>query len=230
LIAAYKTGDREAGAALIELQRGLIFSFATRFMRNSRHNELEDYLQAGTIGVLEAAKRFDLNRSTKFGTYAGWWIRHEIELAFASGIVRVTRQGDEQDKLRAFRLSSSLGTGACEKCEIAQSEIPVVEHLEETQAARRFLRFVIKHWIGSLLAAPRSRRNFSLLLSYAANRHRAIRLRLLGLSYYEIAQRCGRTKEWARTTCRWFVDYCQRNHLARSGRSETAHRRHRLSA
>nr|AKC88702.1 sigma factor [Pelargonium x hortorum] len=38
----------------------------------------EDLLQAGNLGVLEGAKRFDHNRGCKFSTYVQYWIRKSI--------------------------------------------------------------------------------------------------------------------------------------------------------
>ena len=39
---------------------------------------LEDLIQEGMIGLLEAEKNFDQNRNTKFSTYATYWIKKKI--------------------------------------------------------------------------------------------------------------------------------------------------------
>jgi RNA polymerase sigma factor (sigma-70 family) len=52
-----------------------------------------DLVQEGNLGLIEAVERFECERGLRFGTYAAWWIRRSILLAFAekSGIIRTSR-------------------------------------------------------------------------------------------------------------------------------------------
>ena len=60
---------------------GLVRCVARRF-GGSLHQQ-EDLFQEGCLGLIEACKRFDSGRGTKFSTYATWWIRKAILLSIA---------------------------------------------------------------------------------------------------------------------------------------------------
>lgn len=52
---------------------------------------LQDLIEEGNIGMIQAAKRFDGERHIKFITYADWWVRQAImhSLAEQSGAVKL---------------------------------------------------------------------------------------------------------------------------------------------
>lgn len=65
--------------SLDELARGSL-GFVVRVAQEYRDRgvPLEELVAEGNIGLLEAARRFDPERETKFITYAAWWIRKAV--------------------------------------------------------------------------------------------------------------------------------------------------------
>src|SRR5690349_4681081 len=74
-------GDDGARRRLVESNLRLVVAIARTF--RGRGLELLDLIQEGTVGLMSAADRYDWRRGTRFSTYAGWWIRHEIMRALA---------------------------------------------------------------------------------------------------------------------------------------------------
>ena len=68
LVELAKDGNEEALAVLVETNKGLVKSIAIRFL--DRGVDLDDLMQIGTIGVIKAARNFDLSRDLRFSTYA----------------------------------------------------------------------------------------------------------------------------------------------------------------
>jgi RNA polymerase primary sigma factor len=55
---------------------------------------LNDLINEGNLGLMEAVKRFDLQKKVKFTSYAVWWIRHAIVQAIfeKARLVRISAQ------------------------------------------------------------------------------------------------------------------------------------------
>ncbi len=69
--------DHKALSELTEAYLRLVVSVAARY----RHYGLAaaDLIQEGTVGLMEAAARFEPDRDVRFSTYASWWIRASIQ-------------------------------------------------------------------------------------------------------------------------------------------------------
>ncbi len=75
LVALVQAGDRAAQAELVERLTPLVAAFAARL---AGPGEREDLFQAGVIGLLKAARRYNPHRKTRFTTYAVPWIQGEM--------------------------------------------------------------------------------------------------------------------------------------------------------
>lgn len=81
LAAKAQAGDKEARQKFIESNLRLVISIARRYMHNGL--EIHDLIQEGNIGLMKAVDRFDLEKNTKFSTYATYWIQQTITRALA---------------------------------------------------------------------------------------------------------------------------------------------------
>ncbi|MBX3118137.1 MAG: RNA polymerase sigma factor RpoD/SigA [Fimbriimonadaceae bacterium] len=76
LTRAVQAGDQGARQRLIEANMRLVINIAKSY--RSRAVPLEDLIQEGAIGLMQAAERFDPNKGFRFSTYATHWIRQAI--------------------------------------------------------------------------------------------------------------------------------------------------------
>jgi RNA polymerase sigma-B factor len=106
--------------SLVELHLPLVEHLARRFA--GRGEPLDDLVQVGTIGLIKAVDRFDVDRGVEFSTYATPTIVGEIKRHFRDKgwAVRVPR------RLQELRLSLSAGT---EELSHALGRAPTVAEL-----------------------------------------------------------------------------------------------------
>jgi RNA polymerase primary sigma factor len=76
-------GDPEALKRLVEANLRFVVSYCKRY--RNLGIPYPDLIHEGTLGLMEAAKRFDPERNVKFISYAVWWVRQAIFHAFAEG-------------------------------------------------------------------------------------------------------------------------------------------------
>lgn len=76
LTRAVRAGDAQAKERLVEANMRLVINIARGY--RSRQIPIEDLIQEGAIGLMQAADRFDPDRGFRFSTYATHWIRQAI--------------------------------------------------------------------------------------------------------------------------------------------------------
>jgi RNA polymerase sigma factor (sigma-70 family) len=73
--------DVAARNQLVTGSMRLVVSIAKRYQGQGL--ELLDLIQAGNLGLIQAAEKFDAERGFRFSTYATWWIRQGITRSIA---------------------------------------------------------------------------------------------------------------------------------------------------
>src|SRR5262245_1508085 len=77
-----RQGDRAARERLVRSNLRLVVNIARGYRRCGM--SLEDLVEAGNLGLLAAADRFDPDRNVHFATYARYWIKLEIHNALSN--------------------------------------------------------------------------------------------------------------------------------------------------
>lgn len=72
-----QAGDSHAVDLLVRSHLGFVIGIARKYRRYGV--PMNDLVQEGTIGLIQAIRKFDPSRDNRLSTYARWWIRAAIQ-------------------------------------------------------------------------------------------------------------------------------------------------------
>jgi RNA polymerase primary sigma factor len=77
-----REGDEDAVQRLVRANLRFVISVAKKYQ--NRGVSLIDLIQEGNVGLVTAARKFDIDQGVKFISYAVWWIRQAILASLAN--------------------------------------------------------------------------------------------------------------------------------------------------
>jgi RNA polymerase sigma-32 factor len=95
----FDSGDVDAAAKLVTANLRLVVKIAYDYRR--AHKNINDLIQEGSIGLMQAVKKYDPYKGVKLSTYAAWWIRAYI-LRFILNNARLVKVGTTQAQRKLF--------------------------------------------------------------------------------------------------------------------------------
>ena len=120
-------GDKMARDMLVTENMGLIWSIVRRF--SNRGYDTEDLFQIGSIGLMKAIDKFDLEMDVKFSTYAVPMITGEIRRFLRDdGMIKVSRP------LKELAMKAGM---ARERLEYARGREPTIDEIANEVGASR---------------------------------------------------------------------------------------------
>ena len=111
LATSIQAGDPKAIQEMVRRNLKYVVTVANKY--RGLGISLHDLIEEGNIGLIQAAKRFDVSRNVKFITYAVWWIKQAImhSLAEQSGTVKLpVKQAGKVNKInkRSQQMAQAL--------------------------------------------------------------------------------------------------------------------------
>ena len=120
LATSIKDGDPKAIQEMVRRKLKYVVTVANKY--RGLGISLQDLIEEGNIGLIQAAKRFDVSRNVKFITYAVWWIKQAIMHSLAEQSGTVTLPVKQAGKVNKINKRNQQMTQALER-EPTQTEL-----------------------------------------------------------------------------------------------------------
>jgi RNA polymerase sigma factor FliA len=166
--AAYKTSASDADDRndLVMQELSQVYYIASRIReRLPQHVELEDLVNAGVIGLLEASRSFDSTKAAQFKVFAKFRIRGAImdSLRESDWGSRLTRRRGREITETTARLEAKLGRHP------AEAEIAAEMHLEVDHLRKIIAQIDGLHLAGQQMAVSNDRTDVLDVIESAPN-------------------------------------------------------------
>ena len=168
LIALAKEGDDDAKNEVIKANLRFVFDVAKKY--KGKGVPLADLISEGNMGLIKALDKFDLDKGTKFITYAVFWIRQAMIKSICTYLQRKERHlsvdDDEEDGIPVLtQVSSKL----YEKDDDEENKEDVIDYFLEN-----------KNIIDEALSCLTPRERMIIERSYGINGYNEVTLKEIG--------------------------------------------------
>lgn len=106
-----RQGNTKARDTLIESHLRLVIGVAKPFARRRKSVAMEELIQSGNEGLVEAVDRFNPDKGTRLSTYATWWIRQKIMKHFSEHDRLIRLPGHVVDNLSKVKRAQTTMEG-----------------------------------------------------------------------------------------------------------------------
>jgi len=131
-----KEGDEYALNKLVRSNLRFVISVAKQYQNTGL--TLEDLINEGNLGLIEAAKRYDHTKGFKFISYAVWWIRQSILKAAADNSRTIRLPHNRLGEIQKINKASSQFEQTVEREPTDEELAEMLEmNLEKVQNSRR---------------------------------------------------------------------------------------------
>jgi len=100
-----RQGDEEARNRLVESNLRFVIKIAKAY--SNQGLPLQDLIQEGNIGLMEAIERFDPDKGFRLTTYASWWINLHIQRALQTRVRPIKLPLNKLETLRKVKAFSA---------------------------------------------------------------------------------------------------------------------------